>query len=328
MKLSDYIIIFLMVLICLFTPVLYRSMLSSQVSIESTKYSEYITTACYDAMQTADISSGYCFASQIQRDRCVETFYNSLSNCFNYKSTSQRQLLQYYVPCIALIDTDGFYICYTQDTVAPDGSIDYIAYTTPINYWTESYGSYRLVYRLDNRLSVTDRTTNTTYTGTNQEVYQQILAHKGYVPTELQFLCDDQEYTDTKSNAIVTATVLQIEYYINMHNDFYNHYDARYKFELPRVADEDWARLLQKPTIISFLQGMQTEYGNSYLNIYAMSGAEMTKAIIYDIALGSDGVLYYHEAGCSHNTGTLKSGSMAKCASLGAEPCPQCIFTN
>lgn len=328
MKMADYIIMFLLILVCLFTPVFYRSMLASQVSIESNKYSEYITTACYDAMQSADMTSGYCFASQPQRDKVTETFYKSLSECFNYKSTSQQQLLQYYVPCIALIDYDGFYICYTQDTIAPDGSIDYIQYTTPINYWTENYGAFRLVYRLDNRLEVTDKTTNTTYSGTNQEVYQQILAHKGYVPTELQFLSNDQEYTDTKSNAIVTATVLQIEYYINMHNDFYNHYDARYKFELPRVSDEDWARLLQNPTIISFLQGMQTEYGNSYLNIYAMSGAEMTKAIMYDIAQGSDGTLYYHEAGCPYNTNTLRTASMQKCASLGAEPCHHCIFSN
>ena len=331
MKFADFIIIFLCIFICFFAPVFYRESLSSQAQIESTNYSEYITTACFDAMQSATLENDLCFATKTQRDTVIDTFYMSLSNCFNYKSNIQMQLLQYYVPCIALIDTDGFYISYTQDTIANDGSISYIEYTTPIIHWTETYGNYLLVYRLDNRLDVTDKNTNTTYSGTNQDIYNYLLAQNGFVSPHLQFLSDDALFNEAKNNAIINATVLQIEYYINMHNQFYNQYDAKYTFELPRVADEDWARLLKNPTIISFLQGMQSQYGTSYINIYAMSGAELTKALLYDITRDvASGTLYYHEQGCPmyNATDVLRSDTMKKCASLGAEPCTHCIFSN
>lgn len=319
-------------MICFFAPVYYKSSVSAQVEIESTNYSEYITTACYDAMQNAEMINGLCFSSSLQRDRVVDAFYKSLSECFNYKSDVQQQLLQYYVPCIALIDTDGFYISYTEETTAPDGSINYIEYTTPINKWTDTYGRYRIIYRLDNRVEVTEMATNTTFKGTNGEVYSQLVSYctaTGVaLPTEVTFLADNALFADTKNNTIVTATVLQIEYYINVHNDFYNNNDAKYRFELPRVEGEDWARLLKNPTIISFLQGMQASYGTSYLNVYAMAGAELTKAITYDMSRDASGVLFYHEHGCPYNTTTLKSDTMSKCASKGAEPCPHCIWTN
>lgn len=332
MKLENFIIIFLIVMLCLFTPLLYRSMLSSQVAIETNSYSEYITTACYDAMGNAEMINGYCFASEIQRDKVVDAFYMSLSECFNYKSDIQKHLLQYYVPCIAMIDTDGFYISYTQQVVAPDGSFGYIEYTTPITKWTDTFGQYRIVYRLDNRIELTDMGTNTTLNGTYSDVYIQLVNYCnangiGY-PTALNFLANDQEFADTKNNTIVTATVKQIEYYINAHNDLYNNYDAKYRFELPRVEGEDWARLLKNPTVISFLQGMQASYGSDYLNVYSMAGAELTKALTYDISRDATGTLYYHEHGCPYNTGTLRTDTMKKCASNGAEPCPHCIWTN
>ena len=94
-----------------------------------------------------------------------------------------------------------------------------------------------------------------------------------------------------------------------------------------QITGEDWARLIDQPTVVSFLQGLQTPYDTTYLNIYSFAGAEIEKEKKYYIAESGEGISCYHEADCPYLSEENKqsSYSMEEAAKHGAYPCSECI---
>ena len=70
---------------------------------------------------------------------------------------------------------------------------------------------------------------------------------------------------------------------------------------MPEISGEDWSRLLQNPTVISFLQGRSVAQKNKIINIYSLSGGELMQKYHYFI----DENDYYHclEGKCLDSAG-------------------------
>ena len=98
--------------------------------------------------------------------------------------------------------------------------------------------------------------------------------------------------------------LLQINCSSSRHNVIGDSYENQYSFEMPEVKGEDWSRLLQNPTVISFLQGYSTKADNRLLNVYSLGGGELVKNYHYFI----DGDVYHcieSENGVNKSTRTV-----------------------
>jgi len=346
MRYSHLLIIFFVVMGCLMLTAFFNTNVSTKATEENDKYSSYLTTATKDAINSTlkNIQDGCLFSEQENRQLAVDTFYRTLVGCFNYDNTTSEELVKYYVPCIFLIDKNGYYIEYAETYTASNGLEYFKDVITPIHKWEREYSAanttgdrYYIEYHLDNSIHVTksDYLGNvSTYDGPFYEVYEEL----GSPDILKNHFSDLEKFESEKNDCIINDLTNKMTYYINIHDEFYNQKnDAQYQFTLPLVTDEDWARLIDQPTVFSFLQGLQPSYYDYYINIYALASGELTDNLNY-IITENETDLYYHRENCSSlssstdNSETIdsimntnKTYSMEECAAKGAYPCPECI---
>lgn len=343
MRFQHYLLIFVISFIAIFFPILIKSQLVAEAEQVNNVYANYLITATEGAVDSvaSDFGHTYLFNTEENRKKAVNSFYTTLSKCFNYEGSTYVDLLHYYVPCIFLIDTDGYYIEYTHQFINNSGQLDSAQIITPINKWSKTYSVggngitgtlYTVEYHLDDTISVTYK-----YSSKGEDKIDVLSGHyteiydKLHHPTELyDIMKDNSSFQKEKNDVIINILNEQMEYYINVHKDeFYNRYNAQYEFTLPQVTGEDWARLIDMPTVVSFLQGIQTPISgknNSFLNIYSFAGAEVELQTTYYITDEGD-IKYYHRDFCTMipHIDEMTGYSMEQAAKHGAYPCPECI---
>lgn len=336
MRLNFGILIVVAVFMTIATPAFFNSMLSSRSAQLNTDYANYLITATEGSVASAYESAdgNYLFTTVSKREKAVNVFYETLRECFNYEATSYADQIYYYVPCIFLIDTDGYYIEYTTEYADDTGYGAYSEIITPINKWAKAFSagsnglsgsSYNVEFHLDDSVVVEykDRQDRIiSLSGNYHEVYEKLGK-----PAELSFMGAYNSFYSEKTSFIINTLQAQMEYYINVHDESLNQFNNyQYQFTLPEIAGEDWARLIDMPTVVSFLQGVQTPYNDSYLNIYAFAGSEIELQYSYYVTTEADGK-YYHRDFCPHVTEAAlkKPYSMKTAAENGAYPCPVCV---
>lgn len=334
MRLNFGIILFVALFLTVATPVFINSMISSRSAQLNTDYANYLITATEGSIASAyeNTNGNFLFATASKREKAVHVFYETLRECFNYEATSYAEQIYYYVPCIFLIDTNGYYIEYTTEYTDETGYGAYSEIITPLNKWAKTYSSglsgtdYNVEFHLDDSIVVEykDRSDRiASISGKYSDVYDKLNR-----PAELGFLSSHSKFYDEKTNFIINTLQAQMEYYINVHDESLNQFNNyQYQFTLPEIAGEDWARLIDMPTVVSFLQGVQTPYNNSYLNIYAFAGSELELQYNYYVTEEADGLKYYHRGYCPYVTedALKKPYSMRTAAEDGAFPCPLCV---
>ena len=245
-------------------------------------------------------------------------------------------MVKYYTPCIFMVDEDGYYVEYTE-TYKKDGYSTYSDIITPINKWSARYGNYYVEFRLDNSVRVIFN--NNIYEGVYSDVYKKLgspsALHTGDSspnPELPNFAASEDEFASVRYEYIINDIQEKLEYYVNAHSEFFNHLgNVQYTFTLPKITGDDWGRLLDEPTIIGFLQGVQVPHSDSFINVYSFSGNELTEAqkyyIVHDNAWDLN---YYHNAKHLTDMGfdikDLTGYSMEGAAKQGAHPCPECIL--
>lgn len=338
MRISHWTMIFIIVLISIAAPFTFKTAISAKSAQLNTDYANYLITATQGSVAAA-FSRYYdgrnIFAQDTARQEAVDTFYETLRQCFNYTGTSYADQVYYFVPCVFLIDTDGYYIEYTAEYADPDGNAAFNEIVTPINKWAKTYSSgsngmaataYHVEYHLDNTILVEyqDRSGNvTSISGSYDEVYKKLEE-----PSELNVLSSYSKFDAERNSAVISILQDQMEYYINIHDESLNQFNnVQYEFTLPEIRGEDWARLIDQPTVVSFLQGIQMPYGTGYLNIYSFAGSELEHEHSYYVAEDGEGNKFYHREGCPYlpPEALKKPYSMYGAAKDGAFPCPECI---
>lgn len=337
MRFNNLVILFILILTGITVPIFFRTEVTTKNAQLNNDYSNMLITATEDAMHAAsnDTTFRYVFADKNKREEAVNVFYDTLIQDFNYEYSTYADLVKYYVPCIFLIDTDGYYIEYTESHTDSSGKQAYTEIITPINKWAKTYSigsngltgnTYTVEFHLDDTVKVSFKNQQNrieTYEGNYADVYEKIGN-----PTELYNAFGTQtNFRNEKTDLIINSLYDKMEYYINAHDEYFNQFNnAQYEFTLPVITGEDWARLIDNPTIISFLQGVQSQYDNSYLNIYAFAGSEIEKNVYYYIA-EDNGTLYYHRDFCSKLAADDKKHtySMEQAAKHGAFPCYDCV---
>ena len=190
---------------------------------------------------------------------------------------------------------------------------------TPINVWAENYGKYKVRFYLNDTIDIitpSGETYHDTYRmaakaykekegifksfpgDSGQKVPYYTITENGAVKSQkntLKALFENKLVFRNVKNKVITQSITdEVNYYINNQNIYNRDAEISYDYYMPDIPEEDWHRLLENPTIISFLQGRQASTGEILSNIYSIGGGEITKKGQYYITKESDGVYVYH----------------------------------
>jgi len=283
---------------------------------------QYLSEACRSAMSVADQNEGDVFYNSSTRSNVINEFYDIMNKNLG-KDIAAPEMIRYRVPCVLMVDKDGFYVNYSENYNDTTGAKTASQVITPLNTWSNSYGIYTVKFSLTDCIQVTNSNSDNTLNGTYTDIYNQLGK-----PNVLSFMESKSEFEAEKNRIIIEKVEGQTEYYINVHNNYYDKYDVNYNFTMPQNINDLSARMMKNPCVIAFYQGQQGNTSSNYVNIWALSAAENTNALTYYVYRDADGALYYHNANCSDilSKGTYCfTGTADECAKMDAFPCPDCI---
>ena len=284
-----FVIVFLALLYSLFGIYSATQDITTTASTKNTEYTQYLTTAVHDAAKEMkqSVDGSVAMPDTTAREKVMNTFYNSLAMNFGYDTEEDMSRLRSYVPAVILIDNNGYYICY-EHVVKENGKSYIKPVISEINTWAQTTkdGSILVRYYLGNNVDLTflkDVTVNgTTYkkgqivSGNFLDLYKQVDTTSNDDLTSLGF-SSEAEFTKDKREYIIPDIQEKAEYYINNHNNITASLGTDYIFEMPTTSEDDWVRVLENPTCLAFLQGIQISNTKKYLNIYALGGGEVKK---------------------------------------------------
>lgn len=280
----------------------------SKIMSDNTEFSTILTSACYDAAQAMPMgnvgSHGRVWITRQDLTDTVDAFYTSLSYSLSLDTIDKKDEISLYTPVVCLVDMDGYYISYdtaTDDsgqTVNADLEMEKRTGITGIHTWTAAVNAAKPVvvrFYLSDMVTVYASDGNA-YTG-DKELVAEVLQKKS--PTDLHYsksaadkgnptlqellLNTNGKFYEFRDKLLVEQIQAQCEYYINRRNIVGGRKNKEYTYEMPAVAGEDWSRLLERPTVISFLQGYPMEAGTLTVNTYALAGGELTENELYFI---------------------------------------------
>ncbi|WP_066497536.1 hypothetical protein [Abyssisolibacter fermentans] len=253
----------------------------------------------------------------ISKDRALQSFYNSLFINLDVigNEIAQRKITGY-IPVIAVVDYDGFYILSNDEYADKDG------YKIISPMWKEKmpyskvYENYVISFTLNENVKIYDILTGEYYSDSYKDL-------KSTISSEI--IQNDSLFEEVRRRTIIEALKREINYRINKHNEVARQFGITYNFSLPVINDEDWYNTVDDISMIVFFQGFPIGVGNERYNSYALGGARVVKPIKFYIQTDVSGLEYYHKDGCPKlKTKSIAEESQINCAKKGALPCPVC----
>ena len=325
---NQWILVILGLFIAIVTPL----MLSNEITIRdqqnTTELNSDLSASCTAGVKAAkdDAVGKYLYRSEEARKNAVAAFFQNFASCISVDDTTDMYYVaRYYVPCIAMVDYDGYYIMYAKSYRDGNGKYQYTDMITPKQSWTQTYGDYVVTYSLNDNIHVDMKSCNDRYSGNYNTVYQNIA--EDHNTDAIKFMADKENFAAEKNTTVISLLNEKISYYIETHNSFHNTAGLHYDFTMPQTDKDYEAKMLEKPCFLAFSQGQQAPAGVDYMNIYAIANTEIKDDTIYYMETDADGIIYYHKKDCTHkgDVNDLKSGTMDECAASGADPCPYCV---
>ena len=367
---------FLIIFSVMMIPVLLRSNLTTRSSRANTEYSTKLTAAAHSGIQVADpkglVTASYIWTNEGYRKKALDSFFHSL--CESFMQGTNNDSLQVAVPIIILIDIDGYYMNYNAlfdwasiHDITKMNDFDNQIQMGSLTPWSENKYGYYIRYFLTDYTEITT-SNGKVYKGDRHEVAS--LMEKDLITGDIiNYLngtmhqhkgSDDlgEAYIWNRDHFIVDAINTEMASYINERNYSAGRNGGGYDLEMPEISGEMWHRMLENPTLLSFLQGHNINNSKETINTFAYAGAEVFKGDKYfitteaghrDILKGSQKVgetdenKVYHSFRQEYADGHITENAdgdfvftdgsiinklyftMGDCAKEGAVPCPECI---
>lgn len=259
-------------------------------------YAHAVAKAVEDAADTMeyDESERNSMGKERVRETVLNTFFNSISTAFGYEMTIEleedtrpgeyQRALYKHIPVVMLVDNDGYYVWH--NTFDENGLIR--GKLSSLTTWGEELGSggrfYYVRYYLGNYVQIREKDTSQIYEGTVEKVYEDML-NDGPVEMAIEKILSSYDAYAVSRNRIVATSIEQtVGYYINNHNTAMKMDampDNDYVFTMPQQSGGDWIEMVENPAVISFIQGIKVPDSDMYLNVFAFSGAEYSKDMMY-----------------------------------------------
>lgn len=317
MKLIDLIIIFVLITMPFQMLEELKSDYIDQAAFKRIEMNRIIDTAAIDGAAVL-IKSSDKEHIEIDKDKCISTFYNTLLINLNILDDDYAKAkIMAFIPVIAIVDYDGFYLL-TQETYKDETGYEEIKpIWQPKEYYTYKSGQYVYGFTLDDEVTIFDTSNKKLYKGKQKDLKNVISA---------DLLQDEVIFDQVRRRTIIEALQNKISYYMNHHNEIAKEYGVTYKFSLPTIENDDWARTVDDIGILAFFQGMPIGIDGKYYNCYALGGAQVMKSDRYYVQVDTgSGLPYYHREDCPLLTDKSRSyNSPEQCALEGAFPCDYC----
>ena len=324
MKITNYVIVFFLVLITVGTAGSMKAKELSTIVEEEKQYNQSLDSALLSATDAVvEVSDGEL---HMDKDEMVERFMKSMYAAFNLSDDETLQeAFKVYVPVLAVADVDGLSVHFNNY----EGNKVRGVWTSVFPY-TYTEGDFVINFHLDDEVVVTDSTTGKMYTFDVARRADEITAVN--YPNDwqrakkiLELKSVGAEYYNYKTYAVTECITEHLTYYANLNNELAEAFGVSYTFALPESASSDIGRAVDDVTFMALFQGYPIGAGDEVYSKFAIAGTRILKNDGYYLAI-VDGVMYYHKPACRKGTAAniLTYSTKEACAAEGAMPCPYC----
>lgn len=321
-KASDLAIIIGAILLSFMVVIGVKSKSVSVMAQSKIKYENVMDNAVDDAFITTVEGIDSKNNVIVNKEQVAQNFLNSLCNGLGVLGNDDKeQLVKAYVPVMALVDYNGFYICSMDEYESqPDYYVTEHIWKSK-KFYSYSTASYIYTFTLSDFVTIYDPVRKKTYEGTYQDIMDT------YNLSDPGVLDSADTFDKVRRNRIVTLITDNLKYYINKHNQIAKEFGINYYFTLPEIDQNTWYRTIDDISFLAFFQGMPVSSTGYIFNRFSISGARILKNDYYYVDEYSTGpIKYYHsDKNCSKVVGNpLTFDSKKSAAKSGAFPCPDC----
>lgn len=268
MRLTNVVIVVTLLFLCFLVLDDVRTNDLKAIANAQSKLNNVLDNATADAMiHSIEIDSGR--ARIINKDDIVKQFFNSLYiNLDIMEQPSLKNKINGFIPVMAIVDDDGFYIRYMNEMSVKGERLCVPTFTEKIMY-SKIYGGYKVNYTLNDYVYITDLSTEEIVEGNYHDL-------QNCYP--VSFFVNDSEYDEERRNVIISRLTETITEYINKHNYIAHHFGIQYHFILPKIEKEEWYRTIDNISLVVFFQGYPYGGGTrGYYNRVSIGGARVRK---------------------------------------------------
>jgi len=317
MKITDLAILFVFITLPFVIMLRVKSDNLLNVEYKSMLLNKYLDTAVEDASK-AMVEKGTDNSLSLSRGKAVAAFFRTLyANLGIIHDETAKQSLKAYIPVIAVIGYDGYWIYSLETYRNENGELVEDMLCKPKKPYVYKSNGFSYLFTLDDYVKVYDSAGNMFYEGRREEVMQNL-------PDD-RILNDRELFEQIRKRTIVEAMKSDVNIAINEHNNYAEKYGISYHFSPPSIPDDDWQKNIEDVGILSFFQGMPIGLGGERFNSFALGAARIVRKKAYYIQQHSNGLYYYHRETCPLVTDRDNVyDSRQECALKGAFPCHTC----
>jgi hypothetical protein len=255
----------------------------SEITELQIRYNNAIDNAISDTMfHRVEWDNGSRIAFNI--DTMTDNFFQYLAFNMGLDPNSWKgRELRIYVPIIAYILQDGFYISYMKQGCQNGDDVNIgidkqgnetlssqiVNERTDLIPFLRSVNGYTIFYTLTDFVKIRDDATGYLYEGEYKDIIMQL---PGILETNFE------EFDKQRRNTIVNLIKEYMNDYLALHNTIAKQYGISYQFTLPYIEEEKWYRTIDDNSMIAIFQGYP--YGSNSLGYYnriAIGGARIAK---------------------------------------------------
>lgn len=242
----------------------------------------------------------------------IDQFLETLSLNMNRESKSQKEELLLYIPCIIVIDYDGFYTYGAVSATNSSGQQVTTHVLKPKTLFSYRINNQILTFHINGDVVI--------YDSVKQE---QLL----YTFEEAQHLPELAAFPLSEIKAKVIADTLEraLNQQVNTHNTLAHQNGIAYTFYIPQIDESELQNAFSDVGIIAFFQGMPLG-GSERLNLYALGGSRIFKRSYYE-GFVRNGVRVVCRSNCIENNGIeplVVFHTTREAAKEGYFPCQTC----
>jgi len=300
MKVTDLAIAFILIILPSTLILDYKTMNTSLAAYENVKMVRILDAAVEDATESM-VSVGVSDRVAIDIDKGYDSFINTLYRNFQMIDDEiNRRTVEGYIPCIAAVDYDGYYIMrhieYERDGVTEIK----MAWMPKRSY---SYSDDRYIYSLTlgNDITVYDKYTQQIYKDSADNFIASGTLPGSVLLSDDPYIAGDEmhDFDVRRRNAIIECLQKDITDAINNHNNIAKYYGITYYFSLPTVEHDDWMKTIDDVGFLAFFQGMPMGNSGEYANIFSIGGARIFKTSRFYLDIdgtpdGTGGLVYFY----------------------------------
>lgn len=298
MKITKFAILFALILLPFFIVNNINVEHNRKNTIMEIRYNKAIDTATQDAAKALLMNGAQGAESQyeflkrirINKEEAVNTFFSTMYLNFGVFSDPVGQgVIQSYVPVIAIVGYDGYYIYYMDEYINANGQKELKHVWSPKKpYAHADQSGNTLAFTLDDYVTVNRNADQSWFEGFRSEISSTV---------SIPLLNDAATFDQVRRSTIVNAIQKDLEYYINIYNNYAKKNGFAYTFTLPLISQEEWNNTINDVGVLAFVQGIPM--GKNYYNNYALGGSRLVKKPVYNGILANGRKYYYSTNSCT-----------------------------